>query len=332
MESAQTQYDDIPIEECSVEDFAFTPVDDDFIFELLCSEGQADDIESAMLSCAAMMDRAAEDDKDSLDEATIFGFSYANWKHDPRPNVMIFGKYRHPNTHNVLVCGINTNYLKADQLKKLKNAEKKIFSQKTLRQRYWAGRALLPDIFKTYYRNYIDRYISVKKIAQIPTTYTPDLSKDNTLDFNKWRKYVNLSYLQSIERKDRAVVAAKAMRKQLAGNAERKAVFLQKQRDAKKVDKEKKAAVGKALHAVAPEKKAEIKARVLPKKGEGKAQGALTRLAGAEEQSKSSASTKARIAARKAKLANGGKKKKPLKDDFVVRPKTWAMFLAESVI
>lgn len=59
--------------------------------------------------------------------APVHQYDYANWHTDERPRVLYLGKWRHPNTKNMLVGGINLNKLNASQTNKV--------------------RAVLPDIY-----------------------------------------------------------------------------------------------------------------------------------------------------------------------------------------
>lgn len=103
-------------------------------------------------------------------EGPRWQFSY-NGKRvtDPNPDVLLLGVYRHPSTGNNLVGGINLNYITPEQREKLAYALPQIMGAKNLRERYWTGRSLLPDIFNTYYRTYNPRFIlGVKKDVMYP--------------------------------------------------------------------------------------------------------------------------------------------------------------------
>lgn len=86
-------------------------------------------------------------------------FKYTNYKVDPRPHVLVLGRYRNPNTGNILVGGINLHYLNARQVESVRRVLPKILTRAGLKDRYWAGRKLLPEIFEDYYRTYNDNYI-----------------------------------------------------------------------------------------------------------------------------------------------------------------------------
>lgn len=81
-------------------------------------------------------------------------FDYNNWRHDPHPSILLLGNYRHPNTGNNLVGGINLNYLNNSQINKLQKSLPKIMRAGNLYSRYHLGRRLLPDVFDSYYRTY----------------------------------------------------------------------------------------------------------------------------------------------------------------------------------
>jgi len=90
-------------------------------------------------------------------------FDYTHFNVDPKPKVLKLGTWIHPNTRNVLVAGINLNYLNDNQIKKLRYYLPEILKDRNLRRRYWTGRRLLPDVFgeppgKGAYRTYrLDR-------------------------------------------------------------------------------------------------------------------------------------------------------------------------------
>lgn len=92
-------------------------------------------------------------------EAPRWRFKYDNFNVDPTPDVLLLGAYTHPNTGNNLVGGINTHYLDSGQIENLARSLPKIMSGKNLKQRYWIGRELMPDVFTDYYRTYDSKYI-----------------------------------------------------------------------------------------------------------------------------------------------------------------------------
>lgn len=93
-----------------------------------------------------------------------FKFDYPFFNVDKTPKVLVLGRWRHPNTRNVLVCGINLNYLTDEEIEALRKNLGTILAQPNLKQRYRTGAELLPDIFKTAYRTYKnDAVINVTK-------------------------------------------------------------------------------------------------------------------------------------------------------------------------
>lgn len=86
-----------------------------------------------------------------------FNFDYGKWKTDPRPNMLLLGRWRHPGTGNTLVGGINLNYLNSDEVTQLRRSLSQILGSGSIRQlknRYWEGMSLVPDIFQKAYRTY----------------------------------------------------------------------------------------------------------------------------------------------------------------------------------
>ena len=84
----------------------------------------------------------------------VYGFGYDKFKEDPRPKMLLLGKWRHPNTRNILLGGINLNYLSDDQVIELRKALPAILRNKNLKARFRQGKKLLPDIFGEAYRTY----------------------------------------------------------------------------------------------------------------------------------------------------------------------------------
>jgi len=81
-------------------------------------------------------------------------FRYNRWQVDPKPTILVLGRWRHPNTGNELVAGINVNYLDDFDLNNLRKKLPMILQKRRLRDRYWEGRRMLPEIFEKYYRTY----------------------------------------------------------------------------------------------------------------------------------------------------------------------------------
>lgn len=92
-------------------------------------------------------------------EAPRWRFKYDNFNVDPTPDILLLGAYTHPKTGNNLVGGINTHYLNPNQVEKLATILPKIMGGRNLKQRYWIGRQLMPDVFTDYYRTYDSKYI-----------------------------------------------------------------------------------------------------------------------------------------------------------------------------
>lgn len=84
----------------------------------------------------------------------VLDIDYDNFKVDPKPKVLRLGDWRHPNTKNHLVAGINLNYLRGRDLDRLRYYLPEILKDKHLYVRYHTGKKLLPDLFKNYYRTY----------------------------------------------------------------------------------------------------------------------------------------------------------------------------------
>jgi hypothetical protein len=64
------------------------------------------------------------------------------------PNALALGYWLAP-TGNRLLGAINLNYLKSEQIRKLRKVLKAILKQKGLRRRYRLGARLLPDVFQS---------------------------------------------------------------------------------------------------------------------------------------------------------------------------------------
>lgn len=102
-------------------------------------------------------------------EAPRWRFNYGNFKADPNPDILLLGAYRHPNTGNNLVGGINLHYLNRAQIDKLARILPEIMSANNLYQRYHTGKNLAPDIFDGFYRTYNAAHIhGVQKDIMYP--------------------------------------------------------------------------------------------------------------------------------------------------------------------
>lgn len=90
---------------------------------------------------------------------SVVNFKYDNAQHDAKPRVLLLGRWRNPNTRNILVAGINLNYLDDAQVAELRQVLPEILKPRNLKSRYWRGKSLLPDVFSEYYRTYDQDYI-----------------------------------------------------------------------------------------------------------------------------------------------------------------------------
>jgi len=84
----------------------------------------------------------------------VYNFKYGNFNVDPRPKVFALGRWRHPTTRNILVCGINLNYLSEEEINQLRKALGAILAERTIKNRYWKGMELVPGVFNHAYRTY----------------------------------------------------------------------------------------------------------------------------------------------------------------------------------
>ena len=91
---------------------------------------------------------------------SVVNMAYGKAKNDPKPRVLLLGRWRHPESRNILVAGINLNYLDDDQVLRLRQSLPDILKPANLKSRYWRGKKLLPDIFDNSYRTYDQDYIS----------------------------------------------------------------------------------------------------------------------------------------------------------------------------
>ena len=110
-----------------------------------------------------------------------FKFKYPNYNSDPRPNILALGQYKHPTSGNDLIAGINLNYLDKPQIQQLRQAMPRFLRFKNLRQRYWAGRKLLPDLFASAYRTYnkdLVQAITPDKLQTFEKPKQPDRQAD----------------------------------------------------------------------------------------------------------------------------------------------------------
>jgi hypothetical protein len=113
-------------------------------------------------------------------------FDYSGRKtYDPRPDVLVLGAYRHPNTGNRLVGGINLNYMTSGEHESLEKLLPKISRGRNLYERYNIGRSLNPLIFTTYYRTYnADAIDMIGKSQVYPQYGTYVTMPDQTTEFD----------------------------------------------------------------------------------------------------------------------------------------------------
>ncbi len=99
--------------------------------------------------------------EDPLLEATarILRFNYERAKNDPRPRVLVLGRWLHTQTGNKLIVGINLNYLDEDEVEQLNRYLPQIMNPSSLKVRWWTGYGLLPQIWSKAYRQYDERFV-----------------------------------------------------------------------------------------------------------------------------------------------------------------------------
>lgn len=105
------------------------------------------------------------------DAYPIANFRYSNYNIDPKPQVLLLGRYTPKNTGNELLAGINLNYMSKQQITQLRDSLKQIFSRGGLRSRYRYIKRKLPDIAQ-FYRTYDEDEIHALEPDQL-TTYSP---------------------------------------------------------------------------------------------------------------------------------------------------------------
>jgi len=98
---------------------------------------------------------------DLLLEATakVLRFNYERAKTDPKPRVLVLGRWLHPRTNNKLVAGLNLNYLNDEEANQLSHYLPQIMKPNSLKVRWWTGYGLLPQIWLKSYRQYDERFI-----------------------------------------------------------------------------------------------------------------------------------------------------------------------------
>ena len=117
----------------------------------------------------------------------VYEFEYGPHRVDPTPKVFVLGRYRHPTTGNILVAGINLNYLAEDEISRLRQNLSPILAERTLNDRYWKGRELIPDIFKVAYRTYRqDEIVAVSR--EVIRKWPSEGAREEEERRRKWRE------------------------------------------------------------------------------------------------------------------------------------------------
>ena len=92
--------------------------------------------------------------------AKVYQFNYERGKHDPEPRILVLGRWAHQTSGNNLLAGINLNYLDDAETDELRTVMKHILKPSRLKNRYWVGRRMMPDLWSKSYRTYDEKYIS----------------------------------------------------------------------------------------------------------------------------------------------------------------------------
>lgn len=117
----------------------------------------------------------------------VFQFDYPKFRVDKRPRVLVLGKWKHPNTQNVLLAGVNLNYLSEDEIEILRKGLGAILAQRNLKGRYRMGKKLMPGIFDTAYRTYkADEVVAVTR-STLKKWPTPK-AREREAARKKWRE------------------------------------------------------------------------------------------------------------------------------------------------
>lgn len=107
----------------------------------------------------------------------VLDIDYTHTRVDPKPKVLLLGRWKHPSTGNQLVAGINLNYLSKSQLDKLRYYAPEILKNKDLYTRYWVGKRLIPDVFESFYRTYRKDRVSAIDLATLKYMTPKELEK-----------------------------------------------------------------------------------------------------------------------------------------------------------
>ena len=100
----------------------------------------------------------------------ILKFKYDRGVHDPKPRVLVLGRWLHPKTSNALVAGLNLNYLNDDEIDQLRDNIGLITKPDSLKNKYWTGRSLLPKIWRKAWRTYDEKFIRLAKAVEFEPT------------------------------------------------------------------------------------------------------------------------------------------------------------------
>ena len=99
-------------------------------------------------------------------------FDYENYQTDPKPDVLVLGTYKHPNTGNQLVGGINLHYISERDQLDLRKLLPELSKLKGLKRRYRFGARALPHIFSDQaYRTYDSDHIADLKTGVLFPVY-----------------------------------------------------------------------------------------------------------------------------------------------------------------
>lgn len=135
----------------------------------------------------------------------VHNFNYDNFNVDPRPKILLLGRWRHPRTRNNLIAGINLNYLDDEQVIRLRRLLPSILKSRNLKNRYWAGRMLLPDIFNDLYRTYDSKYVHAITPATLkfwkPEAEKRRAAKEKERELRKAKKQIDLGVEPEPEKK-----------------------------------------------------------------------------------------------------------------------------------
>lgn len=120
----------------------------------------------------------------------VVRFNYERAKHDPRPTVLILGRWMHPRTNNKLAVGLNLNYLDKSEIDELNNNIVEIMSHDNLKDRWWAGYRLMPNIWRKAYRQFDERFIhSIESGVSLDPSQHKDTKSKTPKDTKKKSRF-----------------------------------------------------------------------------------------------------------------------------------------------